>query len=358
MIKCIRRVVLILLLVFFCSFSVVKAASYTTNYILFSNIASGNPSGLEKPNYRTPIPISGKRVNGSTFISLQDLTLLGAIVSIDSTDSDIWYVNINGQLITFCNGSTNYTVDYNYTVIDRQNDTIQSYPLHYTGVSDLPAQIIDGVRYVRFTDAAKQCGSLLVTYNSTTNQAEAFHFRVSGSISAHTDNNTYIVGGPWLVNWAAKSTWSIAPHFKMSEMWSRLSQSSDPDYYNQIKISVKQLQVAENVRHYYNHDSPMTINCAFRSWAYNRSISNVARSFHSRGRAWDASNGAYGLYSQVYNEFKGSYSAPTVPVTNIYRSRVSGTSADLSQGYEIEKMPQNSSTWLHMQTPPQEGSDM
>ena len=78
-----------------------------------------------------------------------------------------------------------------------------------------------------------------------------------------------------------------------------------------------------------------------------------------RGRAIDATSGwsTSGLYSNVYNEFKGSYSTPINYNSTIWRSRVSGTSNDKTGAYAIEKMPQTNSDgtqswWLHLEVAP------
>ncbi len=75
---------------------------------------------------------------------------------------------------------------------------------------------------------------------------------------------------------------------------------------------------------------------------------------HTRGRAIDntSSWSTVNLYQNVYSEFKGSYSTPQNYSTLIWRSLVEGTTAALSGAYAIEKMPQSSQYWLHLETAP------
>jgi hypothetical protein len=112
-------------------------------------------------------------------------------------------------------------------------------------------------------------------------------------------------------------------------------------------MSVNQLQSLENVRYYYNNNSGFTPTSGFRSWYHNSNTSGSwDRSFHMRGRAWDA--GEDHLYNSTYSEFKGSYSTP-IDASSFWRTRVTDGK---SGGYEIEKMEGKSSKWLHLQRKP------
>lgn len=221
---------------------------------------------------------------------------------------------------------------------------------------DANAQLIDGVPYVRLTDAAHQCGTLLVTYNSSENAAYVFHFRVNGN-TAHADDNTYIVGGAWLDNWSSKGTTQLAPHFKVNELWA----SSTTGTYNcQLKISAASLQTEENVRYHYNGNSSMTVTSGFRTWQGNYGTGNAdKRSLHMRGRAIDAvSSTTQTLWNNIYNEFRGGQSTPINGGSVSWYSRVHGTSSSLSGAYDLEKMPQDGVWWVYLGVTPAYGSAM
>lgn len=97
----------------------------------------------------------------------------------------------------------------------------------------------------------------------------------------------------------------------------------------------------------------MTVPNAFRSWAKNEELyaaglNPAIRSFHIRGRAFDADQDA--LYTSVYNEFKGSNSTPiNCSPWAMWRTRVT---SGKSGGYEIEKMESKTDKWLHLQVKP------
>ncbi len=152
-----------------------------------------------------------------------------------------------------------------------------------------------------------QLGALIVgTYDS---KYTIYDFCVNGSTPL-TDTNTYIVGGTWMTNWNTIASTYIAPHFKISEVYSKNSSYSG---YRQLKIAVSLLDSLEAVRHYYRADESLTVSCAFRSWGYNKGLSGSwDRSFHMRGRAYDIDSDHHGttLYSAVYEEFCNGETTP------------------------------------------------
>ncbi|NLV22798.1 MAG: hypothetical protein GXY49_12600 [Syntrophomonadaceae bacterium] len=318
------------------------AVDYPDFAIKFSNIGGGT-SAL--PTESNTISLTGKAVNGSAMVRLSDLAYLGATISVSS---NTWYVTINGQTIVYTKDSTYFTTTTTYDLYDPSSGSTNSYAIFKYGYSSVAAQEINGTRYVQLTTAANQCGSLLVAYNSGTNTTLAYHFRVNSS-SPYTDNNIYIVGGPWLTNWSSSSTTQLAPHFQISELWDD-SDDANTSYELQLKMAASQLNCAERIRYYYNNASSMTLTSGFRGWDTNRSTTGSwAKSFHMRGRAWDASN-TNSIYSDVYTEFCGSYSTPINNSTYGYwTTRVTNGN---SAAYEIEKMPVNGVTWLHVMTQP------
>lgn len=327
-----------------------KAITATDCNIILSNIsATGATSTC--PGTNTTKSIIGKSISpGYAMIKLTDLQYLGATTQ---QSGNYWYITINGQTIAFQRNSQNYSSSTSYTITQPSGGT-QSYTYSVNGSTEsgAEAQIISNVPYVRLTAAAHQCGALMVNYSSTDNAVYVYHFRVSGNTSAHTDENTYIVGGSWLTNWSTKGTNQLAPHFKVNELWDD-SSSVTGTYYKQLKISLASLQSEENTRYYHNSNSSMNVTSGFRSWAGNWGSGSTSmgdkRSLHMRGRAIDAtSSTTQTLYNNLYNEFRGSYSTPINGGTYSWYSRVYGTSASLSGAYDLEKMPQDSSWWIHL----------
>ena len=86
------------------------------------------------------------------------------------------------------------------------------------------------------------------------------------------DDNTYLVGGNWITNWSTYGSTKAAPHFKINEIWDKSTSSNNPDGYNTLKMSIKQIQCLENVRKYYLNNSSMQVASAFRTWKYNHLV--------------------------------------------------------------------------------------
>ncbi|MDQ6422212.1 D-Ala-D-Ala carboxypeptidase family metallohydrolase [Paenibacillus sp. LHD-117] len=329
---------------FFFSQDSVHAAT-TNQTILFSNVGGGTG---EVPATSNTVLRTGKNVDGYTMVKVDDLVqILGATFTSESS-GNTWKITRNGQIIRFVNGSTSFTTENQYTINYPATSTNKTNTLTWSGTTEKAAQMIDGVRYVRLTAAAFQLGSLVIHYDSASDQVKVFDFRVN-STTPFADSNHYIVGGPWITNWTTSlGTTQLSDNFKVNEVWCTSAYTSGTAYHRQLKFSVNQLQSLENVRFHYNGNSSMSVSSAFRSWKNNSTTDGSwDRSFHMRGRAFDA--GGQSLYNSVYNEFKYTSSTPIAVGTSYWRTRVSNGK---SGGYEIETMPRDGSYWLHLQRQP------
>ncbi len=320
-------------------------ASTTNQVIRFSNIGGGTGS---EPYLYNSTTVEGLNVNGKTLVKLTDIAnILGATIYINPYNPSEWDLKRNGQTLGFFVGDTFYYYISNYYIIDPASQSNDYYSIYFNGYTDVATQTINGTKYVRLTTAANQIGALLVSWNSTSQEARVFDWRVNGTTPLN-DNNKYVVGGPWLPDWSSESSTHLSDHFVIGEFTDHSSSSVNPSYYSQLKMSVNQLQSIENVRYYYNNNSSFTPTSGFRSWYKNAHTSGSwDKSFHMRGRAWDA--GEDWLYDKVYDEFSGSSSKPIYSDGGFWRTRVTN---GLSQGYEIERMEGKSSKWLHLQRTP------
>ena len=106
-------------------------------------------------------------------IKLTDLKYLGAETQIVG---NYYYATINGQTIVFTKNSASYSSSIPYTINKPEGGT-QSYTFSVGGTTEADAktQLIDGAPYVRLTDAAHQCGALMVVYNSAEKVPYADH---------------------------------------------------------------------------------------------------------------------------------------------------------------------------------------
>lgn len=328
--------------------SSVKATSSISDFnIVFSNIAASGGTSTSPKTLSTKTVI-GKNIDpGYSMIKLTDLQYLGAKAQVTGNN---YYASINGQIIVFTKGSAEYNSTTHYIIDKPTGGTEEHYILGKgTTESEAKAQLINNVPYVRLTDAANQCGALIVTYNSTENAAYVFHFRVNGD-NPYDDDNVYIVGGSWQDGWDSKGTINLSPNFKINELWAK---NPTGTYQYQLKISVASLQTEENIRHYYNDDSSINVTSGFRSWVNNRNAGGDERSLHMRGRAIDATaTDTKSLYNKVYDEFRGSNSNPISAGISWY-SRVYGTAASISGAYDLEKMPHEGSWWVHLGVKPE-----
>lgn len=324
-------------------------AATTSQTIRFSNIGGGTGSA---PNLYNSTTVTGLSIDGKTMVKLSDIaSLLGASISYNPYNSNEWILTRNGQEVRFYNGSTSFGGSIGYSIkypsYYASNASSKSHSVSWSGYSDVNSQIINSEKYVRLTTAANQLGALLVSYDSTSKEARVYDWRVKGTTPI-SDSNQYVVGGPWIYDWNNKGSVYLTDHFTAGELRDKSSSTSNPSYYSQLKMSVNQLQSLENVRYHYNNNSGFTPTSGFRSWYHNSNTSGSwDRSYHLRGRAWDA--GEDWLYDSTYNEFKGSSSTPIDAGSGFWRTRVSN---GLSQGYEIEKMEGKSSKWLHLQRIP------
>lgn len=320
-------------------------------YLHLSNIGNtiNNPTG-SIPKTTGIKQITGLNVDGYIMVDLEQIkTYIGATTNYSYTNQ--WRIIRNGQTLTFTPNSVNYSSTTPYSVIDRQTGLTNNYSNTVNGYAAISSQIINSKKYVSFNVLMNQLGALVVGLDPLTGLYTAFDWRINVN-SPYTDSNIYIVGGPWLSGWAAKGTSQIAPHFTYAELRDPSSVSENPTYFSQLKISQKQLQVIENVRGYYNNNASMPLSSGFRSYVNNNlQTGSWVKSFHTRGRATDIPS--IPLYNSIYNEFKNGQSAPIAvysgSVLIYYRTR---NTNNLSQGYEIESMPQPNGTWLHIQSVP------
>jgi hypothetical protein len=250
------------------------------------------------------------------------------------------------------------------------NAVTTNYNHQYYGYANTQARYINSVFYVPLEEAVNQLGAIYYKFDETIPYAQVFDYRISNSTTALSDPNNYVVGGKWLYNWTSvlnpmddpNGAVQLSPHFKIRNFWDNDSGTTtvpcNYKYFRQMKIGVRQLQVAENVRYNGYGNTSMTINSGFRTWRHNRRFNyndyKGGWGFHMRGRAFDT-DGDIGatLYQLVYNEFLAGYSTPDPCGTLHYRNRHGDTHLYLFNGSEIEKMPdENGAYWLHIQTWP------
>ncbi len=294
------------------------------------------------PNLKDSCEVSGRKKNNTVFVSTDDLcTCLGAEIVVSGS---IWLFTRNNQKIKFTLGSKEMLADISYGIYDYATSGPAVYSFKWTSVLPEAPFIENGKKYVPAELAAMQMGALITGVKNSI--FTIFDFRVKNKTPLE-DTNNYVVGGSWITNWNAYASHKLAPHFKISEIYSK---NSKYDGFQQLKISVSLLSSLEAVRHEYWNDQSLTLASVFRSWAYNKGLSGWDRSFHMRGRAYDIASGNYGgteLYDAVYKEFCGTKSTPE-SIAGFWRTRTSGASL----GYEIETMPRNDITWLHLQVKP------
>ncbi len=317
--------------------------AYTVCNIQFSNIGKGTGT---LPEVSDAVTVSGlKDQNSVYYVKIDDIIkYLGCqVLGRGSTIA----IQRQGQIIELYTNSATLKACFGYSIYNGQTGVTTS--CAFTWYADLPSAVFtyNGAQYTPAEIVCKQLGAL--TTGVKNSKYTIFDFGVQGS-TPYADKNTYIVGGSWIRNWDSIITTNIAPHFKISELYSKGSSTSD---YKQLKIAVKLLESLESVRHYYRNDTSLSVACAFRGWLYNRSLSGWAISFHMRGRAYDIdhSHGGTALYNSVYKEFQGndSSSLEVVPGYGFYRTRAENGK---SRGHEIETMPRNNETWLHLQIKP------
>lgn len=319
--------------------------------VRFSNIGGGSGS---LPDLRDIIVVSGLKKDSVVFAEVGDIVnCLGCSLTGSTTNI---VLQRNGQILELTVGSTKMKVNFRYSVKDYQTGKMVSYSFQWCAA--LPAAPFihtNGKRYVPVELVCMQLGTLIVgTYSSV---LTVYDFRVKKNTPSR-DDNFYIVGGSWITNWSTVSSSYLAPHFKISELFSK-----NPSYggYRQLKISLSLLSSLEAVRHTYRGDASLSVSCAFRSWAYNKALSGSwSRSFHMRGRAYDIDSEHSGteLYNEVYEEFcKGEkepkHSGNSYP-DGFWQTRYTASSLGASLGYEIETMPRGAkkTTWLHLQVTP------
>jgi hypothetical protein len=317
-------------------------AAFADVDIQFSNIGGGSGAFPSLLLNRT---VTGKKENDKIMVRVDDLiTYMGVSDLTNVNQPTIWRLSRNGQTMSLTEGSTSFTTSINYEIINPQSQSVDARTVTWSGQTEYNTQKINGVKYVELKTVALQLGCL--TVGTASNVFTVFDFRVSNA-SPLADSNVYVVGGPWLTDWTSKGSTSLSNNYKASDFWDR---STSYTLSRQLKMSMRQIQAAENIRFHYNNLAVLNISSGFRCWDNNRNTSGSwNRSFHMRGRAFDVSNSS-SLYTSIYNEFKGSSTQPLVPnTTGFWRTRVTNGK---SGGYEIEQMPVSGSTWLHLQTQP------
>ncbi len=314
--------------------------------VRFSNIGGGSGS---LPDLRDTIVVSGLKKDSVVFAEVGDIVkCLGC--SLTGSTANI-VLQRNGQILELTVGSTQMKANFGYYVKNYQTGKMVSYSFQwYATLPAAPFQHTNGKRYVPVELVCMQLGALIVGISSSI--LTVYDFRVKGNTPSD-DNNFYIVGGSWITDWSTISNSYLAPHFKISEVYSK---NSNYGGYRQLKISLSLLSSLEAVRHEYLGDASLSVSVAFRSWAYNKALSgNWNRSFHMRGRAYDIDSAHFGeeLYNKVYEEFCKGEAAPK-RVAGFWQTRYTAPSLGPSLGYEIETMPrgEEETTWLHLQVTP------
>ena len=275
-------------------------------------------------------------------------------------------ITISGQETDAYKNSTYFeTINTYYNVYTTPTST-QNYQFFGYGYCYNSSAIqYNGDWYIQL-NVLKSLGVLIYNMDSDT-QYTVYDYRAN--YAWNMDNNQYVVGGPWLTSgycrllgsttpgitsWASMSSHKLARNFAISELQDHSTYSENPNYYGQLKIAVQLLSAAQQVRYVDNGNSSMTLSCGFRSWYHNLTIvpSGAPQSFHTRGRALDATADA--LYYAVYNDFKGGHASPlyiqSEPSLGHYYRRQADVTWPI--GDEIEPMPHNGSTWLHLQVDP------
>lgn len=337
-------------------------ATTTSITITVSRVGySSSPSQYHPANYGA-VSTTGMLINDTPYIRASDVSsMLGCALVYYSDNISM---GINGQETRAFKNSTYYESCNTYDGIYETPTTTKTYQFFAYGYvpSGYAAALYNGYWYISL-EIMKQLGVLVVYQNSSTAYT-IYDFRANNA--SPTDPNNYVVGGPWLdqgycfdlsgsfpgyASWTGMANHKLAPNFKISEMRDKSNSSQNPSYYSQLKIAVALLSSAQQVRYVNNNNSSLTISTSFRSWWYNLYIGGWQKSFHMRGRAFDAP--ADELYGKVYNNFKGTHSTPDAILTygvHSYWRRQSEVSWSI--GDEIETMPRNGSYWLHMQVDP------
>jgi len=272
---------------------------------------------------------------------------------------------INGQETRAFINSTYFETCNTYYGIYSTPSTTKNYQFFGYGYTSYgsSARLYNGQWYIAL-NVIKSLGVLMI-YQSSTTAYTVFDFRANNA--SPSDPNNYVVGGPWLssgycfdinstfpgyTTWTGMSAHKLAPNFSIGEMRDRSTYTQNPNYYSQMKIAVQLLSSAQQVRYINNNNSSMSIAGAFRSWWYNNSVGGASRSFHLRGRAFDAP--ADPLYGKVYNDFKGTHLTPYDVDSNAFSINFWRHWPEITWtiGDEIEPMPSGGEYWLHMQVDP------
>lgn len=310
--------------------------------IKFSNIQGD--TGTTVPGDKDTTTVTGKSIDGTPMVNIEELVkIMGATVSYSGTT---WTLTRSSQKTIFTQNSTTMTTSISYIYVNPATNANVTYSHEWTATLPKSAQIINNIKYVPLYIAAMQLGALLVE-NDAKGVLTVYDFRINGTTPL-TDANSYIVGGDWLTSWSGKSDTKLSDNFKIKEFWNW----TDKPGARQLKVAVALLASAERVRYFYNNNSSLTIEVGFRSWQWNKSITDSwSNSFHMRGRAFDIASKDNGkaLYESVQNEFRAGNSTD-LKAAGFYRTQ--DFTNGKSKGYEIETMPRKDVTWLHLQVKP------
>lgn len=355
-----RKILSILLICLFLTALFPSAVSASTISIGITVSRIGYSTLYAHPGELNPYEIDSIKVDGVPYIKASDVSArLGASLTYYSDNISMI---INGQETRAFKNSTYFETCITYYGVYLTPSTTKDYQFFAYGYAPGYAALLYNSEWYIALKVINSLGVLMIYENSSTDY-EIYDFRANNA--SPNDPNSYIVGGPWLssgycfelystfpgyATWANMSSHHLARNFTIGELRDKSTSGNNPNYYTQMRIAVDLLSSAQQVRYVHNNNSSMTISTAFRSWYYNKSIGGASRSFHERGRAFDAPLDS--LYTDVYYEFKGSYATPldidsSAFTINFWRRRVTTPIGD-----EIEPMEAESNKWLHMQLDP------
>ncbi len=350
-------------------------------YITLSRIGatSAGPPLPAHPNNMDEEIVYGILHDGVAYISPYSLeTHFDLTITYEANYIDIMF---NGQTTHISKYNSYYETSNTYSVYasPSSNDTYQFFGYGYT--TGPATYYLYNVYYINI-DIMKQLGVLL-TYKTDSEHYTIYDFRANNATP--DDPNNYVVGGPWLSQgycykpsgggnppWA---TWvnmvgtqyasqHLANNFTIWEMNDNSLSAYNPDFYSELKISTQLLSAAQQIRTSIQQGS-VVVTCAYRTWYYNLTVPGGpggSRSFHMRGRAFDANNNN-NLYNHVITAFATEGQINHGNPLEVYSPAVFGIffnylgwrryPGSICIGDEMEKMPgSNGNTWLHLQVDP------
>ncbi len=321
----------------------------------------GSSSSATCPGLLNPVNVTGIMIDGEEYIRASHISTYFPC-TVNSYTSYM-QLTINGQTTKAYKNSSYYETAVTYSVY-RTPSTSRTYEFFGSGNlsgGSYASRYYNSTWYIAI-DILKLLGVLYIKMNDLLDYS-VYDFRLDVSPYGVADNNTYIVGGPWISSgysyWTggtkpANTSWSgmgqhyLAPNFQVNELQDHSTAQQNPGFYTTLKVAKDLLSSAQQVRYEILGGSPLSLSCAYRTWAYNKIVGSTwDASTHMRGRAFDAPEDS--LYQDVYDYFSGTHSDP-INLTTYFWRRQPEVSA--SYGDEIEKMPRPSGIWLHMQVDP------